>query len=73
MNHRLECASVVPTVAVANRKTRSPKERTQILMRGTMIHAPGDIRSEQLPDPIITVGTDAIIRTGATCVCGLDL
>ncbi|WP_067650548.1 zinc-dependent alcohol dehydrogenase family protein [Nocardia harenae] len=42
-------------------------------MRGTVIHAPGDIRSEQLPDPVLTAPTDAIIRTVATCVCGSDL
>ncbi|WP_063043527.1 zinc-dependent alcohol dehydrogenase family protein [Nocardia pseudovaccinii] len=42
-------------------------------MRGTVIHAPGDIRFEQLPDPVITAPTDAIIRTVATCVCGSDL
>ena len=42
-------------------------------MRGTVIHAPGDIRSEQLPEPAIVAPTDAIIRTAATCVCGSDL
>ncbi|MEV6320192.1 zinc-dependent alcohol dehydrogenase family protein [Nocardia sp. NPDC051787] len=42
-------------------------------MRGTVIHAPGDIRFEQLADPVITAPTDAIIRTVATCVCGSDL
>ncbi|MFI2279624.1 zinc-dependent alcohol dehydrogenase family protein [Nocardia beijingensis] len=42
-------------------------------MRGTIIYAPGDIRSEELPDPTLTAGTDAIIRTVATCVCGSDL
>nr|WP_026343212.1 zinc-dependent alcohol dehydrogenase family protein [Nocardia sp. BMG111209] len=42
-------------------------------MRATMIHAPGDIRFEQRPDPRITEPTDAIIRTVATCVCGSDL
>ena len=42
-------------------------------MRGTIIHAPGDIRSEQLPDPTIIAPTDAIIRLSATCVCGSDL
>ncbi|MGW6696924.1 zinc-dependent alcohol dehydrogenase family protein [Nocardia sp. NPDC055049] len=42
-------------------------------MRGTVIHAPGDIRVEQLPDPRIEAPTDAIIRTVATCVCGTDL
>ncbi|MFC0437385.1 zinc-dependent alcohol dehydrogenase family protein [Kutzneria buriramensis] len=42
-------------------------------MRGTVIHAPGDVRSEEVPDPRIIAPTDAIIRTVATCVCGSDL
>ncbi|MQY26647.1 putative zinc-binding alcohol dehydrogenase [Nocardia sp. RB56] len=42
-------------------------------MRATMIHAPGDIRFEQRPDPRITEPADAIVRTVATCVCGSDL
>lgn len=42
-------------------------------MRGTVIHAPGDIRFGPRPDPEILAPTDAIIRTAATCVCGSDL
>ncbi|RSM45757.1 IMP dehydrogenase [Amycolatopsis balhimycina DSM 5908] len=42
-------------------------------MRGAVIHAPGDVRFEQLDDPKIQQPTDAIIRTVATCVCGSDL
>lgn len=42
-------------------------------MYGTVIHAPGDIRFEELPDPRITEPTDAIIKTVAACVCGSDL
>jgi threonine dehydrogenase-like Zn-dependent dehydrogenase len=42
-------------------------------MRGTIIHAPGDIRFEERPDPTIVEPTDAVIRTVATCVCGSDL
>ena len=42
-------------------------------MRGTIIHAPGDIRFEERPDPTILAPTDAVIRTVATCVCGSDL
>ncbi|HJP72749.1 MAG TPA: zinc-dependent alcohol dehydrogenase family protein [Pseudonocardiaceae bacterium] len=42
-------------------------------MRGAVIHAPGDVRFEQLDDPKIQHPTDAIIRTVATCVCGSDL
>ncbi|MBR7830790.1 zinc-dependent alcohol dehydrogenase family protein [Actinospica sp. MGRD01-02] len=42
-------------------------------MRGTLIHAPGDIRFGQVPDPEIVEPTDAIVRIAATCVCGSDL
>jgi threonine dehydrogenase-like Zn-dependent dehydrogenase len=42
-------------------------------MRGAVIHAPGDVRFEERPDPRIIEPTDAIIRTAATCVCGSDL
>ncbi|MFF3376644.1 zinc-dependent alcohol dehydrogenase family protein [Streptomyces sp. NPDC002680] len=42
-------------------------------MRATLIHAPGDIRVEDVPEPRIVKPTDAIIRTVATCVCGSDL
>ncbi|MEU2543434.1 zinc-dependent alcohol dehydrogenase family protein [Streptomyces iakyrus] len=42
-------------------------------MRATVIHAPGDIRVENRPEPEITAPTDAVIRTVATCVCGSDL
>ncbi|MCZ0985299.1 zinc-dependent alcohol dehydrogenase family protein [Streptomyces diastatochromogenes] len=42
-------------------------------MRATVIHAPGDIRVEDVPGPRIVKPTDAIIRTVATCVCGSDL
>ena len=42
-------------------------------MRGTILYAPGDIRVEDRPDPVIKEPTDAIIRTVAACVCGSDL
>jgi len=42
-------------------------------MRATVIHAPGDIRVEDLPEPKIQQPTDAVIRTVAACVCGSDL
>jgi threonine dehydrogenase-like Zn-dependent dehydrogenase len=42
-------------------------------MRGAVIHAPGDVRFEELPDPVVTEPTDAVIRISATCVCGSDL
>ncbi len=42
-------------------------------MRGAVLHTPGDVRIEQLPDPRIEQPTDAILRLSATCVCGSDL
>ncbi|PWD49431.1 IMP dehydrogenase [Serinibacter arcticus] len=42
-------------------------------MRATLIHAPGDIRSEIVPDPVLSTGGDAVVRVTASCVCGSDL
>lgn len=42
-------------------------------MRGAIIHAAGDVRYEERPDPVIIEPTDAVIRTVAACVCGSDL
>jgi threonine dehydrogenase-like Zn-dependent dehydrogenase len=42
-------------------------------MRGAILFAPGDVRCEERPDPVIMEPTDAIVRTVATCVCGSDL
>lgn len=42
-------------------------------MLATVIHAPGDIRVEERPDPVVVEPTDAVIRTVAACVCGSDL
>jgi threonine dehydrogenase-like Zn-dependent dehydrogenase len=42
-------------------------------MRAVVMHAPGDIRVEEVPDPTIVEPTDAIIRVSAACVCGSDL
>ncbi|MFI8893703.1 zinc-dependent alcohol dehydrogenase family protein [Streptomyces paradoxus] len=42
-------------------------------MRAAVLHAPGDIRVEEIADPKITAPTDAVIRLTAACVCGSDL
>ena len=41
-------------------------------MRGVIMNAPGDVRVEERPDPVLEEATDAIIRVTATCVCGSD-
>ncbi len=42
-------------------------------MRGVVMHAAGDVRVEDLPEPTIQQPTDAIIRLAAACICGSDL
>ncbi|MFJ2506745.1 zinc-dependent alcohol dehydrogenase family protein [Arthrobacter citreus] len=42
-------------------------------MRGVVMHAPGEVRTEDRPDPAIEEPTDAVIRLAATCICGSDL
>ncbi|MFZ2511248.1 MAG: alcohol dehydrogenase catalytic domain-containing protein, partial [Gordonia sp. (in: high G+C Gram-positive bacteria)] len=42
-------------------------------MRAVVLHAPGDIRVEEVPAPELLEPTDAIIRVTGTCICGSDL
>lgn len=42
-------------------------------MLATVMHGPGDVRYEEVPDPKIEKPTDAIIQLSATCICGSDL
>lgn len=42
-------------------------------MRATVIHGERDVRLEEVIKPTISVGTDAIVRVVAACVCGSDL
>jgi threonine dehydrogenase-like Zn-dependent dehydrogenase len=42
-------------------------------MRATLIYGEHDIRLEEVPDPVLSTGGDAIVRVVAACVCGSDL
>ena len=42
-------------------------------MKATILHAPRDIRVEEVDDPAIQRPTDALVRVTAACVCGSDL
>src|SRR6187431_1122698 len=42
-------------------------------MLATVIHAARDIRVDEVPDPVLSTGGDAIVRVAAACVCGSDL
>jgi threonine dehydrogenase-like Zn-dependent dehydrogenase len=42
-------------------------------MLAAVIHAPRDIRMEQVPDPTLQQPTDAVVRVTHACICGSDL
>jgi threonine dehydrogenase-like Zn-dependent dehydrogenase len=42
-------------------------------MRATYMYGAGDVRVENVPDPVIDRPTDAIVRVVRACVCGSDL
>lgn len=42
-------------------------------MKATVLHAPRDIRLDDVPDPTILRPSDALVRVTASCVCGSDL
>ncbi|MDX6354374.1 MAG: hypothetical protein QOF98_1277, partial [Streptomyces sp.] len=42
-------------------------------MRATVIHAPHDIRVEEVPDARIRKPGDAVVRVVRACICGSDL
>ncbi|MGW1673134.1 zinc-binding dehydrogenase [Streptomyces sp. NPDC002324] len=42
-------------------------------MRATLMYGAGDIRVENVPDPVVKHPTDALVRITASCVCGSDL
>ncbi len=38
-----------------------------------MLAGPGDLRVQQVPDPVLTTPADAIVRVTTTALCGADL
>lgn len=42
-------------------------------MRATVMYGERDVRLEEVPDPHLQTGRDAIVRVVAACVCGSDL
>jgi len=42
-------------------------------MKATIMYGAGDVRVENVPDPIIQRPTDAIVRIVRACICGSDL
>lgn len=42
-------------------------------MRATVIHAPHDVRVEEVPDAAVRLPGDAVVRVVLACICGSDL
>jgi 2-desacetyl-2-hydroxyethyl bacteriochlorophyllide A dehydrogenase len=42
-------------------------------VKAVVLRAPGDVRVEQRPDPVLQAETDGIVRVDATAICGADL
>ncbi|TDX78994.1 threonine dehydrogenase-like Zn-dependent dehydrogenase [Rathayibacter sp. PhB151] len=42
-------------------------------MKATVMYGAGDVRVEEVPDPVIQQPTEALIRVTYACVCGSDL
>ena len=42
-------------------------------MRATVMYGAGDVRVEDVPDPVLREPTDALVRIVRACVCGSDL
>ncbi len=42
-------------------------------MKAAVLHGPGDIRVDDVPDPTVLTPTDALVRITASCICGSDL
>ncbi|MEJ2890288.1 zinc-binding dehydrogenase [Actinomycetospora aeridis] len=42
-------------------------------MKATLMYGAGDVRVEDVPDPVIQQPTDALVRITTSCVCGSDL
>lgn len=42
-------------------------------MRATLIYGAGDVRVENVPDPVLRAPTDAVVRVVRASICGTDL
>ena len=42
-------------------------------MKAVVLRGPQDVRLEEVPDPVLQVETDAIVRVDAAAICGADL
>ncbi|GGH44191.1 hypothetical protein GCM10010921_18670 [Microbacterium album] len=57
---------------IIGRRASMPRRYAE-RMRATLLYGPGDVRWEEVPDPVIADPRNAIVRVVAACVCGSDL
>jgi threonine dehydrogenase-like Zn-dependent dehydrogenase len=44
-----------------------------MFMRATLMYGAGDVRVEDVPDPVLREPSDAVVRVLRSCICGSDL
>lgn len=49
------------------------KDQGEALVRATLMYGAGDVRVENVPDPVLREPADAVVRVLRSCVCGSDL
>ena len=42
-------------------------------MQATVMYKAGDVRTENVPDPVIVNPTDVVVTVTRACICGSDL
>ena len=42
-------------------------------MKATLMYGAGDVRTEDVPDPVVERPTDALVQITTSCICGSDL
>lgn len=42
-------------------------------MKAVILRGPGDVHLDEVPDPVLQVETDAVVRVDAAAICGADL
>lgn len=52
---------------------KAAEDNEEEAMKATVLHAPGDIRIEEVPDAGIVEPTDAVVRVVRGSICGSDL
>src|SRR5829696_3420411 len=64
---------VAPSVRRRRGQVLDIPDRRWMIVRGTVLYGPRNVRFEERPAPTIVEPTDALISLPVSCVCGSDL